>query len=260
MKLFIMTRGRVNKRTTIKQLHFEDNHPWDLTLIVPACDYRQWMTVNVNARIEAVSDDWTSGQIRQHITDKWPEGRHIVLDDDLYFFKRGEGTKLVRMNKSDISEMFTWMEHSKYRHGAISAREGNNAYSGEQENRRAMRCMFYDAELLHKHNIRWDAILCRMDFHVSLSLIKEGYPNVINYEFAHNHAEPLGNKGGTTHYRTKAVMDAQAYVLAAMHDPYVVAEPKFTKTRGHRIAVRVLWDKAWKEVGQCKSSNETAAK
>ena len=179
---------------------------------------------------------------------------HVCIDDDLKFFRRLEGTTFLdKVAPEDVESMWRWIE-SRFRagwlHGGISAREGNNHKDDlEEVNTRVMRCLFYDAAAMKEAGIRWDDIKCRMDFHVSLSLMEAGHSNIVNFEFAHNQNTSGASKTGAGHYRTMAMMNEQAVKLQELHPEFVKTKEKTTKSSfggGTRTAVMIQWKKAYK--------------
>ena len=239
---------------TIKSLRFDREHPYDVRIVVPECEYSLWKDFHT-CKVITVPDAFRSGDIREYILQSYPDDvLHVCIDDDLKFFVRRDGYHLEPVDDQDIDDMFHWIETCSYAHGAISAREGNNRVEDDVKmNTRAMRCLFYSPTVMLQNDIHWNAITCRMDFHVSLSLIEHGYPNAVNFHFAQNQLSSAAS-GGASHYRTKEMMDEQAYVLEKMHPKYVEAMPVTTKSSfggGTRIDVRIKWQKAWEDA-QCR--------
>ena len=254
MQIFIPTRGRFIPRHTIKSLFLETaNFGYHVTIVVPECEKMFWEKEPFD--VVTVPDNFTSGQIRQWINDNYMDDpHHVCIDDDLKFFRRLEGTTFLdKVTPEDVESMWRWIE-SRFRagwlHGGISAREGNNHKEDLEEiNTRVMRCLFYNAREMKENFIRWDDIKCRMDFHVSLSLMEHGYQNIVNFEFAHNQNTSGASKTGAGHYRTMAMMNEQAVKLQELHPEFVKTKEKTTKSSfggGTRTAVMIQWKKAYK--------------
>ena len=254
MQIFIPTRGRFIPQHTIKSLYFGTvNHGYPLTVVVPECEKMYWDGEPYN--IVTVPDCFTSGQIRQWINDNYMDDpHHVCIDDDLKFFRRLEGTTFLdKVTPENVGCMFRWIEtqfKAGYVHGGISAREGNNHRDDlEVVNTRVMRCLFYNAAIMLEQNIRWDSIKCRMDFHVTLSLMEAGYSNIVNFDFAHNQNTSGMAKSGAGHYRSLEMMNEQAHVLQTLHPDFVKTKEKTTKSSfggGTRTAVMIQWKKAYK--------------
>jgi hypothetical protein len=251
MDIFILTRGRFNKQTTIKNIHaFDWCKPY---IIVPTCERHLWVKQVPLENLVSVPDEYKAGDIRQFILE-YNDNRHLVLDDDLSFYRREKDTvKLKQLTKGDFKDMIKtideYMDHG-FHHGAISAREGNNRVEMPYvTNTRAMRALFYDAKIVKNLGVRWDGIKCRMDFHFTLSMMLKGKRNIVNYEFAQNQ-NGSATVGGATWYRKAELMDDMAYRLQDMFPEFVTAVEKTTKTSfggGTRIDVRIAWKKAYEE-------------
>ena len=250
MKIFIPTRGRVGKQLTKSCLYLDQGCDYEVVFVVPECESQYWSGHNTMV----VPDDYRMGKIRQYIMDNGGDDYQVVIDDDLKFFRRPDidDPALLYATKNDIDEMLQRIEEylDNYAHGAISPRGGNNHYLYKaKENTRAMRCLFYDAEILRAEDVRWDAIECRMDFHVSLSLIELGYPNIVDYEFAQGTptTKKFQTNGGCAVYRTREMFENQAYELQRLHPVGVKVVKKLTKVayEGHRTDVTCYWKKSY---------------
>lgn len=257
MQIFIPTRGRIDKQYTLDNLFLNSHYmSYQIYMIVPECEKSLWKNGDGKI-IKTVPDNFGYSDIRQWILENFnTDPNHLVIDDDLTFYRRKENsTYLRKTNLEDIKNMLSWINNQfekDFAHGGISAREGNNNIeTSEFENTRMMRCCFYNANILNKHNIRCDDVICRMDFHITLSLLKLGYKNIVNFEFAHNQPNSgNSNAGGCSHYRSLKLMNEQALLLENLHKPYVKTYKKKTKTSydgQERIAVKISWKKAWKD-------------
>jgi hypothetical protein len=248
MQIFVPTRGRIEKQITRDRWFIDD---FNGTFVVPQHEYDSyWKHEDVQTLV--VPSEWGIAKIRQHILEQNPVGMHVVLDDDLYAYRRtGEGTKLRTATQEDVSACFAWCrdlcEEQGVVHGGVSAREGNNRTEEPmQACSRCTRFHFYDAEVLIREGIRFDAVQLMEDFHVTLSLLERGFNNVVIYEFAHNQPASA-SKGGCDHYRTPELQAESAHLLAALHPTVKVVE-KWTKSSwggGYRTDVRVGWVKAF---------------
>lgn len=258
MIIFIPTRSRIQKMTTIKNLHFnEENYGYKIIIIVPRCEEYLWDKNKYNIR--TVPDYFTSGDIRQFIMmEYYKEDRyHFVIDDDLSFsYRMPPFTNLISIDSQHIISMLKWVENQSdnYAFAGISAREGNNHHINSfEENGRIMRCYFYDCQIIIENNLRWDGLRCRMDFYLMLNLLRLGYYSICNYDYAHSqdHSGVTEEKyGGCGYYRTEKLMAEQAYILEEIHKPFVKAIKRTTKTSfggGERTDVNIQWKKALKK-------------
>lgn len=133
-----------------------------------------------------------------------------------------------------------------YAHTCLSSRMGNNQ---EEEvwkiGGRAMHSIGQRRDVMLKNNIRFDSILLREDFHVTLSLLRLGYANAVFYDVCCSPAE-YGAKGGCFDERTVQLGNAQAVLLSKMHPGLVkVVDKNYDDTP--RKEVVISWKKALTE-------------
>jgi len=254
MIIFIPTRGRVNVQRTRKHL-FVDKIPYRTIMVVPECEADQW-----DCEKFVVPDNYIFPDIRQAIVREFWEvdPYHMCMDDDLEF--------AIRRIKDDwhilpctfeeivamLREVEVWLD--TYAHGAISPREGNNRVEAlTVENSRAMRCHFYDAEIIYKEELDFRESKCKEDFHMTLSLLELGYTNIVSYKYAQGQSGS-NSKGGCERYRTPEMMEQEAYKLKELHPNGVTIVHKKTKMSwggGTRIDVMCYWKKSF-----CTRANE----
>ena len=247
MDIIIPTHGRAGKQETAKRLahagiefhtvvqadeaHLFGGNVWvlprDIKTIAPT---RQWILENVGG------------------------SRSIVmLDDDLVFFRRREddATKLRDITGPELAEMFLIMERQLHicAHVGIAAREGANRVTAQfVPNTRIMRVLGYDRNILLEDKIRFDAIPLMEDFHVALSLLERGYPNMILNSYANNQGGS-GSAGGCSLFRTKELQRECALKLKELHPQFVTVVEKETKGSfggGIRTDVRIQWKECYK--------------
>jgi hypothetical protein len=252
MDIVIPTYGRANKQETARRLRKADvpfslvvqsreAHlysdwpdvralPPEITTIAPT---RQWIIENCNLKV-------------------------CMLDDDLQFFVRREDdkSKLRDIKDAELVCMFERIsvELDAYCHVGIAAREGANRNTEPFiENTRIMRVLAYDAAAVCELGIRFDTMEVMEDFHVALSLLSKGCPNLMLNSYANNQAGS-GKEGGCSHFRTPELHAANAEKLAAAFPQFVTVVEKETKTAwggGTRKDVRIQWKKAY-EYGRGK--------
>jgi hypothetical protein len=109
-----------------------------------------------------------------------------------------------------------------------------------------MRFHFYRASVLKEINFHFDDVVTKQDFHMTLSLLEHGYPNVVNFGWMQG--QPGSNTdGGCSWYRTPEVMAAGAIRLKELHPDFVRIVEKETLHSwggGKRLDVNVSWKKA----------------
>lgn len=255
MLIFIPTRGRVDTQYTRIAL-FANSISYRVIMVVPECEKQHWKSVDKFI----VPDDYKFSDIRQEILDTYwqADPYHMCIDDDVKFYvrKSKEDWHLRYTEYEDILVMLKRIDNymiEGYAHGAISPREGNNRVEElTRENTRAMRCHFYDAKILHKEGFDFRDVVCRQDFHMTLSMLELGYINIVDYEFAQGQRSSQA-KGGCERYRTLELMAEEAHKLKALHPVGVRIVEKKTKHSwgGTRTDVTCQWKKSY-----CIRSNE----
>jgi len=261
MQIYVLTRGRINQQVT-RRCAFLDriSEIWPVTYILPECDVREYCKVYPHTLFLTVPNYFTSGDIRQFAMDHsltTGDPFQIHLDDDMYMFRRKHRAPLL--DKADTQDMIDLFHYIKstlkegiYKHGGVSAREGNNRIEEDRkENTRAMRFLFYDVRPIFEHGIKFTDVMCRMDFHMTLSLLEKGYPNVVLYEWAQNQLESSirARAGGADHYRTMEMMNEQTEQLRQLHPEFIKVVDKETLVSfggKERKDVVIQWKKAYK--------------
>lgn len=266
MLVFIPTRGRFHQQFTRRWFHLDRLHGVngiEVFYVVPECELRQWeedQWINgekwpppVSRRVFTVPDEYRFSDIRQHILEYFPQDPyHICIDDDMYIYRRAPGdTKLLTATPEDVLAMFEWihtqLDVEGFAHGGVSGREGNNREPDQEVmNTRCMRLHFYNRNILMAEGLKFTDIAAKQDFHMTLSLLELGYPNVVNFEFAHNQVES-NSPGGCSRYRDAKMLEEMAHRLKELHPDFVTVVDKETKGSfggGVRKDVRIAWKKA----------------
>lgn len=252
MKIFIPTRGRINRQDTLEYLKL-----FDPIMVVPQCEESHWK----DYRRLVVPDHFKFSEIRQFIAEQDGD-KHCVIDDDLKLYRRCEdSTKLRGVTEGEVFALLSKISRllDKYAHGGVSAREGNNHmdFPGV-ENTRCMRWHFYRPEVLREERFDFREVVTKQDFHCTLWLLERGFPNYVISEFAHNQ-RGSNVDGGCSSYRTQEVMDAGAEKLATLHPEFVKVVEKETKSAwggGVRKDVRIQWKKAFRSFMKYRNSPE----
>lgn len=140
---------------------------------------------------------------------------------------------------------------------AISPRPGNNRFDGTVlECSRAYSCYGLNLKELARLNARFDGMAqidsrfqVYEDFYLALSLLTQGVPNAIMYDYAFQQGH--GNPGGCSTYRTQEVQRLCAEQLAECFPGYVKVVTRTGKSwgiegrSGERPEVRISWKKAY---------------
>lgn len=252
MKIFIPTYGRAGSQVTFDAMTNADGlYP---VLVVQA---REAALYGGYPHITLPHDITTIAPTRQYILDELAgDDNFCMVDDDLYFYHRrsDDRTKLRDITPAELRFAFMEMGDMLDRgcaHVGFASREGANRNTEQHiDNTRIMRVLGYNTQILRKVGLRFDAMQVMEDFHVALTLLEHGYPNVVLNDYAHNQASGSGAKGGCSHFRTPALHAENAERLAALHPRYVKVVEKETKGAwggGTRKDVNVQWKKAIKE-------------
>jgi len=140
---------------------------------------------------------------------------------------------------------FTKIFNGGFVHGGLGVRMGNNRDPLEYKIvGRAMQAIFNHRKTLLKHGIKFDDVRFREDFHVTMSLLCRGYPNIVNNRLIVN-PEAFGKAGGCSDERTIEASNKEAVRLAKRHHPFVKTVKKEYNTSVHRTEVVCYWAKAY---------------
>jgi hypothetical protein len=245
MTVLIPTYGRSHRQTTYAALR----QVCDPVLVVQK---READKYSYFSRVAVLPDNIrTIGPTRQWIFRNYT-GRIVMFDDDLDFAVRrnDDPTKFRAAAPEDLAAMIgqLYMEMDNYDHVGIAAREGANRNTQPYlYNTRMMRVLGYDLDALQNVPLSWDALECMEDFHVTLTLLRSGRPNLLLNRYVHNQSGS-GAEGGCSHFRTPEVQAAAAHKLKELHPDFVTVVTKTTKTAwggGTRTDVRIQWKRAY---------------
>lgn len=248
--IYIPSRGRVTRQFTLAQLPLELRK---ITyLVVDEPEYNTYKAAHFT-KCKAVLKSGGKGiaKVREFIANHCTKPKLIMLDDDLRFYARIEGsTKLRKLEVHEYITMFdevsNWLDIVP--HAAISAREGNNRIKEPYRYAaRALRCLaFRTAE--YKKIASVGRITVMEDFDSALRLMRQGWANVVLFNYAQNQDGGSNRAGGCSSYRTMAIQGLAAQTLARLHAPYVKVVTKQTRSAWQgqeRQDVTVYWRKAW---------------
>jgi hypothetical protein len=251
MIVFIPTRARITKQIT-RQRFFLDKIPYPVVYVVPESEAERYLVNWSGSTILTVPDAYRLSDIRQHLVDThYDNPHHCCFDDDLVFLRRKAPTDVHQrsdMRVQDAIECFQriefWLKEG-YAHGALSQRSGNNHEpTAVKVIGRATDTHFYNARVIRDEGIKINEVVLRQDFHLTLSLLERGYPNVIDHEFISGQSD--NGPGGCSVYRTKEMLEEQAHLLASLHPEFVKVVTKVRKGGfGESVDVRIQWVAAY---------------
>lgn len=233
LRVCVPTRGRVKSQKSLKMFRLKDATRSGIVRVsffVPECERVEFRKLYPWAEVETVPDSDMYGNVMQRIADS-DDSRKVVLDDDMHLIRRRDPNSISQKDGAatdeDVSELWgrisEWFDKG-YVHGGISYRQTNHyCVESFKTNTRVCGLTFFDSDVLAAERVRFDAVQERSDFHVTISLLELGYPNVCDYEFAAGQYQSGTNApGGCSRYRTPEFLEQQASRLAELH-PGVVS-------------------------------------
>jgi hypothetical protein len=261
LRIVIPTHNRVGRQTTLSTL------PSALraaTLLVASTESEAELLRKQHKHVK-VAPVSSIAEKRQWIIENI-KGRLIMLDDDMQPFARSpvaqreyrdgrwkpkqgynQGMAKHFVTGTSLEEVFGYLEAQlkTHAHVGISSRLGNDMEALERKvgPQRMMHAIGYDTAVLRKAKIRFDEVKIREDFHVTLALLKRGLPSAVVFDHCYSPG-PYGSEGGCSAERTVALSDAQAEVLAALHQPFVRVVEKLYKETPRKEVV-VCWKKCY---------------
>jgi glycosyltransferase involved in cell wall biosynthesis len=194
--------------------------------------------------------------VRQWILDNASERYICMIDDDLAFYTRKteDAWNLRYCTKGEVEMVIHRMASRLKDDGetcvGISSRQGNNNFfpATELDNTRLCHIYAFDTQVVKGLGFRFDEMELMEDYHLFLTLLKNGYPNRLICDFAVG--QPSSNtKGGCSTHRTPALQEASAKKLAELHKPFVKVVEKTNKSGWDGMKTRtdviVSWKKAY---------------
>jgi glycosyltransferase involved in cell wall biosynthesis len=204
--------------------------------------------------------------IRQAIIDLSDDDKICMMDDDLSFFVRDniESVSLRMIKPFEIADMIQWLDVAldEYAHASISARTQNfqctyrlqeaNAFTLETV--RPYRIYGFDKSVIEGEKLEFGAglkINIQDDFHITLELLELGYPNIVNFKYAHEQ-RGSNSRGGAATYRDLELLKQCVENLKRLHPEVVkIVEKKTINSWGgtsehpvFRTDVVIQWQKA----------------
>ena len=248
MKIYIMSSGRAAKQVTFHNLPREIQER--TTIVVPKeqeTEYQRHKLPAVGAPVKRIAD------ARQWVVDQG--GYVCMMDDDLVFATRrtDDPTKFVPSTFADITHLFEVIEHNldTFAHVGVGTREGGNRKTELSfQVARMLRILAYDTDILKDFGIRFDVMELMEDFHVTLALLQNGYPNLVLNHMVHNQGGS-NSTGGCSAWRTPQMQHDAAMKLKAMYPNYVNVVKKQSKVKGHwgdRTDVVIQWKRAYNDI------------
>jgi hypothetical protein len=241
MKIIIPSSKRSNLLNTLSYLR-----GMDVSLLIYADEVEQYKRHPVDI---VICPERGIAKKRQFILENYDKA--IMLDDDLSFATRRDDDA-TKFYPAQISEVCGAIEEitqllDTYVHVGMAGREGGNRDTADhKKNSRAIRVHGWDCKKIRELGIRADDVEFMFDFHVTLSLLERGYPNVLLNWIVHDQ-KGSNTSGGCSEYRTMVKLAAAAHRLKELHPDFVTVVQKETKGAwggGVRTDVRMAWARA----------------
>jgi hypothetical protein len=250
--IVIPSRGRADpsKQVTLRLLNEADIEPY---LVVPTKEVKAYEALR-DLRFSVIGcDEKGIGATRAWILRQWKGDKVMMLDDDMYFYRRKhmESPKLKRAKPKHLRKMFARVEEllEDYPMVGLSARQGNNNVDHEFVTcTRAMNAYAFDVDVILK-NVALGRVPVMEDFDITLQLLRAGYANAVLYKYCWNQVGSNAS-GGCSEYRTAEVQSKAAHKLKKLHPEFVTIVEKKAKTTWTgmqtRTDVRIAWQKAFR--------------
>jgi len=261
--LIIPTLGRIHKQKTYSTL--PDKWKEKVLFVVQSHEYDEMKEVYGDKVLKLPPEIKKLSPTRQWIWNEFYGTRHMVLDDDLEYFKykapaaaigvKAETKWITRdMIDEEFDDAFTtfdkWIDEGIY-HGAFSTSwvVPDPTKWPHQNNVRIMTNCYFDSKNLPR-NLIWDRLETSQDFDANLQLLTQGYANRITTLYRVT-VSNTNSDGGCSAYRTTETMDRVHKQLAELYPDYVALKTKINKSGKLKgipfTACHIQWAKAWKD-------------
>lgn len=252
MQIIIPTYGRAHKQDTLQ--YFTPELKKRTTIIAHMDEVDALEKYGVDVCLCPVQGTGIQ-HVRQWILSDFSDQYICMVDDDLQFYTRksSDAWNLRYCKPDEVEFLFNRMEgmlRDGLSHVGVSARQGNNNTfpHTEVENTRLCHIYGFNAHLVRDLGFRFDALPLMEDYHLFLTLLKNGHSNKSITDFAVG--QPGSNtKGGCSTHRTPELQTYSANKLATLHDPFVKVVEKTNKTGWDGMKTRTdvicYWKKAF---------------
>lgn len=263
LKIYIPTKARVDRQITLGHLPPKlHRRTFLVTSHEEALEHKKRgvkaTVLSCSEKGIAATRDW----IMKHAKNEGFK-RVVMLDDDLCLQRRRKDMRITNASPEEYQAAFEWLDSALKTHAHASWGTRFLAYAAEGSHMspsRAMYALGYNVKLFHEVG----ASFCKdmpefpvmEDFHVTLQLLKAGYPNLVSLEWR---ASPYRSNapGGCSTWRTLKRHNESAKRLVKLHAPYAKLRTADTEWEGEgmpegqkRLEVTCYWQKALKEARQ----------
>ena len=247
MQIIIPTRNRIYEQITLQSLPPELRKR--TTLVCPKREASELRRLYADVKIAWEPHPMKLPQKRAWIVQEWLKcgyNKIIMLDDDLTFSTRisaGDWHLRDIYGKELIPEFerLTDKLGPKFPHVGFGMRQGNNNLpAGWQEPGKMCFTLGYYLPIVAK--CRWDLVVLRSDYAMTLQLLLKGHRNAVWQNTVAD--QRTDAPGGCSTYRTMEMSNAEAEKLAALFPEYVSVVERNYKGSEPRVEVICRWQKA----------------
>lgn len=257
LKIFIPTKGRVDRQVTWNRMPEKLRKQ---TLIV--CPADEGLSHQSYGRSVLACPEKGIGATRDWIMRyAYKKGikRLVMVDDDVVLQRRRVDMRITNADLKEYEGAFKWLDTKLkiYAHASWGTRFLAFAAKGEEMSPgRAMYALGYDVKKFFEVKAGFCKNMPKMpvmeDFHVTLQLLRAGFPNVVSLEWR---ASPYASNapGGCSTWRNIKNHSDSARRLAKLHSDFVKVRTADTEWKGDgmpegekRLEVTVQWQKAAK--------------
>lgn len=236
VSVFIPSRGRADIVRSFRELPPEWKNR--TTIVVHDDEANDYLKHNHGVPVAPTSVKGI-GKTRDWILKRCSTPWVIMMDDDLYFYRRARpgGIRLIGAEEQDRREMFRILLQAMnegYVHGGVTARPTTSFWACRYRVcQRVNNFHFFHTETARKY-ADFTKLKVMEDFHVSLSLLEYGYPNFVLFDYCWN--QPGTNtRGGCSGYRSLGVQRECAHQLHKFH-------PEVVRVRTKSVVGATSWE------------------
>lgn len=256
MEIYIPSTGRAAHQTTLAGLPKELRKR--TALVVPLKEVVSYLQIADQHGCKVIGCPAKGiAATRQWIIDHARDQYVFMIDDDMRFYKRKRSGEiaLVKCEPGDIGAMFDallkWLKTGVAHVGVCARFESSYYLIDYRVVARVNNFHGYDRKVIQKEKIRFDALPLMEDFHMTLSLLERGYPNVVLYDYCWNQ-DASNRAGGCSSYRNASMQAASAKTLKKFHPDVVKIVTKESKASStswegmkQRVDVNIQWRKSY---------------
>jgi len=280
--LVIPTHGRTHKQITLGALPDALRNSVTLVASLPE-EAKALRTLYPDNEVAVARGATGIAEKRHWIMKNLTDGPDMVfmMDDDLAFFERcppkwrvwqeersayalapkaPAGTALMMRlypNSDVLLRLFKDLDDRVKTHGPALLGIAHRRHSDKIQaswhlNGRMMYAFGVSRDVYKRLGLRFDAVKCREDFHIVLSVLRAGLQGHSYLELLNNEYGSFGAVGGCHDERSMDLSDAQCDVLARLHPGFVKVVDRAYKGSIQRKEVVVSWKRAYESAKKAR--------